>query len=434
MKREINIFWFRRDLRWEDNHALYKACKEGLPILCIYIYDNNWLKEIAGDSRKINFVHHRLSLLQEQLGSKQYIHIYKDQPLEVFTRLLSEYNVQKIFVNKEYEPATRERDQLITNLARKNGTSFNSYKDHIIFDKHEVVKKDDTPFQVFTPYSKAWLAKLRGNEEDYLKSYPSHTKHVMQTVYHDMCTPIDFNCKIEKPDYPTCIPNIEVIQNYNKNRDYPAINGTSKLSVHLRFGTISIRKLFALAIPLNDKYVSELIWREFYAMILYHFPYTVSKAFKPAYDNVAWESDENMLQCWKEGRTGFPIVDAGMRELNQSGQMHNRVRMIVASFLTKDLLIDWRIGERYFAEKLLDYDQASNVGGWQWTAGTGCDAAPYFRIFNPESQTQKFDSNKAYIKKWVPELGTHAYPLPIIDRKVNRNRTLEAYKMALGKL
>ncbi|MCC6186201.1 MAG: deoxyribodipyrimidine photo-lyase, partial [Chitinophagaceae bacterium] len=353
------------------------------------------------------------------------------KPLDVFNSLINEYNIECVFANTDYEPYAITRDEKVLNFLAANKIQFKCFKDQIIFDKDEVTKDDGTPYTVFTPYSKKWKAKLNSF---YLKPYPvtQYLGNLFKT--EPEAIPTIENLGFEKAEIAFLPPQIDtgLISKYNKQRDFPAINGTSRLSMHLRFGTISIRHLAQIALDTNETWLNELIWREFYMCILYHFPNVVTQSFKPKYDNIEWRNNEEEFDAWCNGKTGYPIVDAGMRELNATGFMHNRVRMIVASFLTKHLLIDWRWGEAYFASKLLDYDLAANNGGWQWAAGCGCDAAPYFRIFNPYEQTKKFDKDCAYIKKWVPEFQEFHYPKPIVDHKYARERVLSAYKKALN--
>jgi deoxyribodipyrimidine photo-lyase len=345
--------------------------------------------------------------------------------------IIQEFPVVEVFANRDYEPYARDRDQKIYAFLQQHQIQFHGYKDHVIFEKDEVMKDDGKPYTVYTPYSRKWKLKLN---PFYLKPYPTqkYFSHFLKDKKGKIHTHAEIGFEIpQNVEYPSSQFNEQVISKYDETRDIPSIMGTSRLSIHLRFGTISIRQLASFALKTNEKYLNELIWRDFYQMILYHFPHTVEKSFKPAYDRIVWENNENDFKKWCEGKTGYPIVDAGMRELNHTGYMHNRVRMIVASFLTKNLLIDWRWGERYFAEKLLDFDLASNVGGWQWAAGCGCDAAPYFRIFNPESQAEKFDPEGLYQRKWLPEWQTDKYSKPMIEIKPSRERCLMVFKSAL---
>lgn len=433
MKPAVNIFWFRRDLRLDDNAGLYHALKDGLPVIPVFIFDKNILDQLEDkQDRRVAFIHHALRELQQELekiGAS--LEVKYGYPKEAFEQLLQVYDVKAVFANHDYEPYALQRDEEIKTLLLKQNAGFYTYKDHVIFEKVEVVKPDGKPYTVFTPYSKVWLRKL---DKFYLKSYPVH-KHLdhflkREPVRMPSLQEIGF-IDIDHP-FPPKQWKQELISKYHESRDFPAMPGTSKLGVHLRFGTISVRQLVSFAHENNATYLSELIWREFYQAILWFFPH-VGKglAFKPAYNHIKWRNNENEFAHWCEGTTGYPIVDAGMRELNQTGFMHNRIRMVTASFLTKHLLIDWRWGEAYFAQKLLDFEFASNNGGWQWAAGSGCDAAPYFRIFNPYLQTKRFDKELAYVRKWVPEFEGSSYPKPIVDHEFARKRALEVYGKAL---
>ncbi|HEY0656646.1 MAG TPA: deoxyribodipyrimidine photo-lyase [Chryseosolibacter sp.] len=424
---DTTVFWFRRDLRATDNAGLYRALKTNKNVLPIFIFDTVILNELDDKTdRRVEFIHQSLSILKsslEEAGSS--ILIFHGDPVDIFSQI----SPCAVYTNHDYEPYARKRDERVQAILEKNGTTFHSFKDQVIFEKDEVVKDNGEPYTVFTPYSKKWKAKLNGF---YQKSYPS--EKYFSNLYRTQPLPFPTLQEIGFERTGTIFPARSirgtVIDNYHLRRDIPGIAGTSRVGVHLRFGTVSIRKLVQVAITKNETWLNELIWREFYQMILWHFP-NVDRAFKPQYDQVRWRNNVSEFEAWCEGRTGYPIVDAGMRELNATGFMHNRVRMIVASFLTKHLLIDWRWGEAYFAKKLLDFDLASNNGGWQWAASSGCDAAPYFRVFNPGLQTQKFDPEFNYIRKWVPEFETAAYPRPIVEHKQARERVLQAYKLAL---
>jgi deoxyribodipyrimidine photo-lyase len=436
MQPRVNIMWFRRDLRLNDNAALYYALKSGLPVVPVFIFDRNILDKLDDRSdRRVSFIHAALQEMQEQLaGLGSSLEVYYGFPLQVFGLILEKYQVENVYANHDYEPYAVSRDLAVEELLKANGAAIHTYKDHVVFEKSEVVKDNGDPYTVFTPYSKKWKAKL---EKFYLKPYPA--QKYFASFYQQPAQEIRSleTMGFYKVDavFPSKQLGDAVISHYSETRNFPAIdNGTSKMGVHLRFGTVSIRELAARAIALNEIYLNELIWRDFYQMILWHFP-RVAKglSFKPAYEFIEWRNNEAEFQRWCDGTTGYPIVDAGMRELNATGYMHNRVRMIVASFLTKHLLIDWRWGEAYFAQKLLDYDLAANNGGWQWASGSGCDAAPYFRVFNPALQTDKFDQQLAYIKKWVPEFQESSYPKPIIMHEHARKRALEVYSKALKK-
>ena len=432
MKAPVVLFWFRRDLRLEDNRALFEALKSGLPVQPIFIFDTHILNDLEDrQDRRVEFIHEALLQMQQRvtsLGASFDIRI--GEPLSVFNQLTTDYAVRAVYTNHDYEPYARERDQLVQHFLAKNGIEFLTYKDQVIFEKAEVVKEDGNPYTVFTPYSRRWKATLQ--KKDWM-AFQSH--QLLDQLHKTLPIPVPSLAKIGFKASGIAFPNAtwtkELIAAYQAKRDLPGVRGTSQLGVHLRFGTISIRKLAIETSPLSETFLNELIWRDFYHMILWHFPHVVGKAFKPAYDAINWRNKETEFEAWCEGQTGYPIVDAGMRELNTTGYMHNRVRMIVASFLTKHLLVDWRWGEAYFAKKLLDFDLAANNGGWQWAAGSGCDAAPYFRVFNPYLQTQKFDPQLTYIRKWVPEFEELTYARPIVQHEVARKRCLEVYGNAL---
>lgn len=421
------LFWFRRDLRLFDNAALYYALKENSSVQPVFIFDTVILSELEDKSdKRVAFIHRTVMDLKQKLESMgSSLLLLHGNPLEIFNKL----KPKNVYTNHDYEPYARSRDEYVATLLKSNGSFLKTFKDQVIFERDEVVKDDGKPYTVFTPYSRKWKAKLNAF---YVKSYPveKYYKNLIKVKPLPDLTLASMGFNDAGDEFPSREISPKVLEQYKELRDFPAIKGTSKLSVHLRFGTVSIRKIVQVA-QKSETWLNELIWREFYQMILWHFP-NVEKSFKPAYDRIEWRNVHEEFQAWCEGKTGYPIVDAGMRELNATGFMHNRVRMIVASFLTKHLLIDWRWGEAYFAMKLLDFDLASNNGGWQWAAGSGCDAAPYFRVFNPYIQTEKFDSGREYIKKWVPELNSSEYPKPIVDHDFARQRCLETYKVALN--
>ena len=435
MKQSVNIFWFRRDLRLNDNAGLYHALKSENPVVPIFIFDKNILDELEDKhDRRVEFIRAALEEMQEQLVKiDSTLEVYYGYPEDVYKKLIEKYKIEKVFTNHDYEPYAKERDDAINKMLQKENISMQTFKDQVIFEKDEVIKDDGKPYTIFTPYSKRWKSIIN---EFYLKAYP--TKKYFKNFYKQAAKRIpslvSMDFKIVDKPFPSKDLNKEIITHYSKDRDFPGIHGTSKLGLHLRFGTISIRELATKAASLNETFLKELIWRDFYQAILFHFPKVgKGKSFKAEYDFIEWKNNENEFEHWCNGTTGYPIVDAGMRELNETGFMHNRVRMIVASFLAKHLLIDWRWGEAYFAKKLLDYDLAANNGGWQWAAGSGCDAAPYFRIFNPYLQTKKFDPDLKYIRKWVPEFEEFTYPKQIVDHEFARKRVLEAYSKALKK-
>lgn len=430
---KTTILWFRRDLRLDDNAGLYHALKTGSSVLPIFIFDKNILDKLEDKKdARVEFIHSTILKLNGQLkelGSS--IKVFYSTPETVFKELLKEYSIDCVYANHDYEPYANERDLAIKDFLLKHKVDFKTYKDQCIFEKDEVTKDDGKPYTVFTPYSRKWKLKLT---DFHVKAYPN--KKYFKNFFQTKSFPVPFlkDMGFEKSglEFPSTTISKSVVTKYKEQRDFPAIKGTSRLSVHLRFGTVSIRALAKEALALNETWLNELIWRDFYMTILYHFPHAAKNSFKPQYDRIEWRNNEQEFKAWCEGKTGFPIVDAGMRELNTTGFMHNRVRMIVASFLIKDLLIDWRWGEAYFAQKLLDFDLSANNGGWQWAAGSGCDSAPYFRVFNPTEQTKKFDPKYEYIKKWIPEFNTPKYPKPIVDHAAARLRVLAVYKEALN--
>jgi deoxyribodipyrimidine photo-lyase len=434
LKESINLFWFRRDLRINDNAGLFHALKERKNVVPIFIFDTDILDRLESkEDQRLDFIYEHVKAMQDELrGMGSDLLIKLGSPRKVFSDLITEYNIESVYCNHDYEPIAIERDHQIKKLLEHKETEFFTFKDQVIFEKSEITKDDGKPYTVFTPYMKKWKAKL---SPFYIKKYPvkNYLSHLKKIKFKDIPTMKEIGfVETVKTNYEPTIPE-DIISNYHLTRDFPALKGTSRLSVHLRFGTVSIRELVQRAKKLNDTWLNELIWREFYMMILYHFPHVAGNAFKKDYDKIEWSNNEEHYNKWCEGKTGYPIVDAGMRELNKTGFMHNRVRMITASFLTKHLLIDWRWGEAYFAKKLLDFELSSNNGGWQWSASSGCDAAPYFRIFNPWEQTKKFDPELKYIKKWIPEYDELNYIQPIVDHKWARERVLKTYKRALEK-
>lgn len=431
---KLTVFWFRRDLRLEDNAGLYYALKGANPVLPVFIFDTNILDDLSDKKdKRVTFIHHRLQILQQQLiKSGSTLKCFYSSPIDAFKELVSNYTIEAVITNKDYEPYAMQRDKEIAQFLREHNIKFTSYKDQVIFEQQEIVKESGEPYAVFTPYSRKWKERLN---DFYLNPYPTvqYKQHFYKTKPFPIRELSDIGFEESDNVFPAIEINESIISNYAETRDIPAIEGTSRLGLHLRFGTVSIRQLMQKAFKLNETFLNELIWRDFFMMILWHHPKVVYQSYKAEYDNIKWRNNEGEFEAWCEGKTGYPIVDAGMRELNATGFMHNRVRMITASFLCKHLLIDWRWGEAYFAKKLLDYDLAANNGNWQWAAGCGCDAAPYFRIFNPEIQTKKFDPQLIYIKQWIPELETFEYPKPIVEHKFARERCLATYKRALQK-
>jgi deoxyribodipyrimidine photo-lyase len=433
--QKLSIFWFRRDLRIDDNAGLYRALKSGNPALCIFIFDPAILDHVDNkNDTRVTFIYDAIKDLQQQLESHgSSLLVLYDTVESAWQTILTRYSVAAVYTNHDYEPYAKKRDAAIAEFLGEHNISFNTFKDQVIFEKDEVTKDDGKPYTVFTPYSRKWKQKLNNF---YLKSYPTtkYLKQLFETPHLPIPTLQEMGFQRSEQNIPD--QNYEpYIDDYANKRDYPAVKGTSRIGIHLRFGTISIRKAATDPNASSEKtWLNELIWREFYMMILHHFPQTQNHAFRQEYDRIKWINNEEQFEAWCEGRTGYPLVDAGMRELNKTGFMHNRIRMLTASFLSKHLLIDWRWGERYFAEKLLDYEMASNVGGWQWAAGSGTDAAPYFRIFSPDAQTKRFDPKMEYIKKWVPEYADFSsYPKPIVDHAFARDRCLKAFKEALSK-
>jgi deoxyribodipyrimidine photo-lyase len=429
--KKISLCWFRRDLRTEDQTALFYSLQQEDQVLPLFIFDRHILDALEDKTdARVSFIHAQITSLKaffEQQGSSMLVRY--GYPEQIFQELLSEYEIQAVYTNRDYEPYAQSRDSRIEGLLREKNSPFLSFKDQVIFEPGEIVNGSGEFYKVFTPYSKNWLEKFRTTRVQPLPT--ANWSNLFQTSALPMPTLKDMGFAPSPIEIPMNELDEEIVRHYEERRNFPAQRGTSRLGIHLRFGTLSIRKLALKAASLNATFLNELIWREFYAMILGHAPQVVDRAFKPQYDRIPWRNNEAEFEAWCAGTTGYPIVDAGMRELNATGFMHNRVRMIVASFLTKHLLIDWRWGEAYFAKKLLDFELASNNGGWQWAAGTGTDAQPYFRVFNPDSQTEKFDKDLTYIKKWIPEFGTAAYPKPIVEHKFARNRAIETYKKAL---
>lgn len=428
MKNKINIFWFRRDLRLEDNAGFSKALQSGLPVLCLFIFDRNILDRLEEKrDRRVSYIHATLRRMNETL--KNYgarLHTYYGDPKKIFADLLAEFDVAAVFSNRDYEPEARQRDSEMQKLLAARDVFFHQFKDQVIFEQSEVTKENGTPYTVYTPYAKKWRLQLSAQD---IRAYATDYGRLLPQTWQPITkleamgfqeTDVSF----QKPDLPAAI-----IHNYHLYRDYPAVAGTTRLGMALRFGVISIRTCVTFARAHNAVWLSELIWREFFMQLLFHFPNVTKYSFKPAYDRISFSNDETAFAAWCAGRTGYPLVDAGMRELNATGFMHNRVRMITASFLTKHLLTDWRWGEAYFAQKLNDYELSANNGNWQWVAGSGCDAAPYFRIFNPTTQAEKFDKDKTYIRQWVPDFESRPIA-PVINHEAARRRALAAYAKA----
>jgi deoxyribodipyrimidine photo-lyase len=431
MPATVNLFWFRRDLRLQDNHGLYQALNSGLPVVPVFIFDERILSQLSNkQDRRVSFIHAALSALQQQLvplGSTLDVRI--GTPERVFAALSKDYTIHTVCTNHDYEPYARKRDLQIQEQLALQGIAFRSYKDQVIFEQSEVVKDDGLPYSVYTPYSKRWKATVA---KDSFQSYPSEKK--LEQFFKQLVRPLPSLQRIGFAEAPCpAISDVDqsIIRHYHQTRDIPSIQGTTRMGLHLRFGTVSVRRLAAIADKLNATYLGELIWREFFIQMLWHHPRVENQPFKKQYEAIGWRNNEQEFRRWCDGETGYPIVDAGMRELNETGFMHNRVRMITASFLVKHLLVDWRWGEAYFAKQLLDFELSSNNGNWQWVAGCGCDAAPYFRVFNPQTQAKKFDPKAEYISRWVPEWQSFGYAKPIVEHEAARNRCLKVYKEAL---
>ena len=432
MEENFSVFWFRRDLRLDDNLGLNAALSSGLKVIPIFIFDTEIINKLEKNDLRIKMIHAALGKLNDaMLGNRCNVGMYLGNPKAVFESLLKKYKIKSVYTNRDYEPYALERDKSIKSFLEKKNVTYKSFKDQVIFEKDEVVKDDGNPYKVYTPYSRKWIETLNARGFETCKSETKLNSLASLELPYLTLKEIGFDEK--KFDIPLFNIDFKTIEKYEETRNFPYLNSTSRIGAHLRFGFVSIRKLVEKALKNSNKtYLKELIWREFFMQILWHFPYTQEKSFKPKYDRIKWLNNDEEFKKWCEGNTGYPLVDAGMRELNQTGFMHNRVRMLVGSFLCKHLLIDWRWGEKYFAKKLLDYEMSSNVGNWQWVAGCGVDASPYFRIFNPKEQIKKFDKDFKYIKKWVPEFQSSLYPKEIIDHKFARNRCLETFKAAVA--
>jgi deoxyribodipyrimidine photo-lyase len=432
---KFNIFWFRRDLRLNDNVGLRHALEDGENVLPIFIFDTHILKAIKNPSdRRVVFIHRELNLLKTQLnklGSD--LLVFSGEPVPVFQKLIKIHAIEKVYTNHDYEPYARDRDKKVSDSLADSGVELITFKDQVIFEKRDILTDQKKPYTVYTPYKKKWLATIQDSDyaarktEEYFENFhPAKTISKMPTLAELGFSDIEF-------EFPSLTWPLEQMKNYKRQRDIPSIkDGTSRFGLHLRFGTVSVRELVKKAIKNSDVWLSELIWREFFMQILWHYPKTQNLSFKAQYENIKWRNDKKEFAAWSTGQTGYPLVDAGIRELLQTGHMHNRVRMVVASFLTKHLLTHWYLGERFFAQHLLDYDLSANNGNWQWAAGTGCDAAPYFRVFNPTTQIEKFDPEYIYIKKWVAEFGSAKYPKPIVEHVFARTRALEEYKKGIN--
>ncbi len=429
--QNYNIFWFRRDLRLHDNRGLFEALNSDKPVIPIFIFDTNILSKLKNKKdHRVEFIHTYLNLIQQKLNTANtYLHVFHGDPIEIYKQIIKQWKIGTVFTNHDYEPYATKRDRLIADLLSQNGIEFKTFKDQVIFEKDEVVKDDGSFYSVYTPYMKKWKEVFKKTK---FIRYPSEKKtdKIASLKPKKSFSIEDIGFSESGLTLPAKTIKKDILLSYKEKRDFPALDHTSHLGVHLRFGTVSVRDLVEKAIELKaETWLSELIWREFFMQILWHNPRVIGEPFKEKYSKIKWRDSEKDFLAWCEGRTGYPIVDAGMRELNNTGHMHNRVRMVTASFLVKHLLIDWRKGEQYFAEKLFDFDLSANNGNWQWVAGCGCDAAPYFRIFNPDSQQEKFDKDFKYIEKWVPEYKTKKYAEPIVNHAFARNRALKAFEV-----
>ena len=422
---KISIFWYRRDLRLEDNTGLFKALNENENILPIFIFDDSILDELPEDDARVNFIYKSLSKINKQLNNHSAsLQIFKGQIDEVWEKLVTTFDIQKVYSNKDYEPYAMKRDQKIKEFLNSKGIEMKTFKDQVIFEEDEIVKADGKPYTVFTPYKRKWLEKFTKVNLNLIANFDNFFK---KTIDFPSLNQLGLkNSSLKVKNY-----NLKNVSTYSETRNFPNLDSTSYLSPHLRFGTISVRQIITELENKSETFLSELIWREFFMQIIFHFPHVVTKNFRPKYDGIKWVNNKEDYDNWCQGKTGYPLVDAGIRELNKTGYMHNRVRMVVAGFLCKHLLIDWRWGEAYFAEKLLDYDLAANNGNWQWASGTGCDAAPYFRVFNPTEQLKKFDKDLHYVKKWVEDFDELTYPMPIVEHKFARERAIKTYKDSL---
>ncbi len=429
------MFWFRRDLRVDDNHGFYRALQGENKVIPIFIFDTNILGKLEKKDARIEFILLALGAIDTAMKRNRCtVGIYHGTPKVIFNELIEKWPISKVVCNEDYEPYATKRDKEIKTLLAQKGIIFEQYKDQVIFQKNDVTKDDGNPYKVYTPYSKKWLSLYKENPIVHFSS-----ENLLDKCYNSSslpkCSLSDLGFSKSHLTQPIPIFNNTIIDEYEETRNFPSLDKTSRIGVCLRFGTISIRKAVKQSVSRkNHTFLKELIWREFFMQILWHFPHTKKYSFKPQYDRIEWRNNEEDFKKWCIGETGYPFVDAGMRELNQTGFMHNRVRMLAGSFLCKHLLIDWRWGEAYFAKKLFDYEMSSNIGNWQWVAGCGVDAAPYFRIFNPTEQIKKFDKEFKYIKRWVPNFKEFDYPKPIVDHKEARDRCLLTYKTALNRI
>ena len=439
IRPKVSVFWFRRDLRLDDNAGLAEALASGNPVVPIFIFDDDILHRLEDrDDARVGFLVRAVASLQDELvalGSG--LRVERGRPVDVWTKLLNEFDVRAAYACEDYEPYAIERDGAIRKVLEARGATFSLVKDQVVFAKREVAKDDGSPYSVFTPYSRKWKSRVQPERD--LAPRPSRQRLSKLFPFAAPAPVVSLEALGFEPsriEIPSAKLDLGLVARYAKSRDIMGQRGTTRLGLHLRFGTVSPRHLAREAWTLGaagETWLNELIWREFFMQILWNFPHVVEGPFRREYSAIQWRNDENEFQKWMDGETGYPVVDAGMRELAATGFMHNRARMVVASFLTKHLLIDWQWGEAWFARKLLDFELASNNGNWQWAAGCGCDAAPYFRVFNPELQAKKFDADGAYVKRWVPEASGRGYVKPIVDHAMARQRALATYGSGLGK-
>lgn len=431
-KEKYNVFWFRRDLRLDDNKGLFHALRHQHKVLPVFIFDTTILDTLVNTDPRVEFIYNSLVNIQKELSlSGKNIIIRIGNPLNIFNDLMQEYPLNAVYANRDHEPYGISRDKRIEELLKQAGIAFHLYTDHLLFDKNEILRDEGVPYHIYTPYNKKAKSLLKVT---HLAKYPSDELLGNIAESQDLSIiPYETTGFVTSGmHFPSAIIDQSIIELYSQTRDFPAVEGTSRLGVHLRFGTISIRKLASIALKISDVFFNQLLWREFYASILWHYPHVTDTSFKIQYENITWRNNEGEFEAWKHGQTGYPMVDAGMRQMLATGYMHNRVRMITSGFLTKHLLIDWRWGEAWFAANLLDFELSNNNGGWQWSAGCGCDAVPYFRIFNPQLQQQKFDPTNEYVSRWIPELNTATYPTPIVDHRYARERCIQVYRSSLG--
>ena len=433
MNYNLSVFWFRRDLRLHDNHGFFQALKKSKSVLPVFIFDINILGELNENDRRVSLLFDRLKELNTELAKHgKKIHVYYGDPKSIFNELFDKLPYDAIFTNTDYEPYATKRDKSVRLSLNQKKVKFRSYKDQVIFEKDEILTDSGKVYGVYTYYMKKWKAQFRASMT---QPFPSDTLlHKCKNSDVLPCVEQIGDIGFKHTEYILHQPNLTYrsLLDYEQSRDNPTMDGTSNASVHLRFGFLSIREVVNIAFQYSETFLNELIWRSFFTQIIWNYPRVVDSCFKQKYNNIKWNNIDLFIN-WKYGETGFPIVDAGMRQLFETGYMHNRVRMITASFLVKNLGIDWRLGEAYFASTLMDYDLASNNGNWQWVAGTGCDSAPYFRVFNPNTQQERYDPKLIYCRKWIKELEENGrYRISeIVDAKKSRLDAIDRYKQCV---